>query len=119
VGTGGDDLTEAIAGSGGGVTVGYEDVDGWVAALRALLEPDANQLARTKTESLRGAFEWASVLEPLAGLASGRGSAKRLTTHIRLRAVEYAAVRLRLSREHRGTLGAAARVLTHARRRSG
>jgi glycosyltransferase involved in cell wall biosynthesis len=119
VGTGGDDLTEAIAGSGGGATVGYEDVDGWAAALSALLEPDANRLARTKTESLRGAFEWASVLKPLVGLASGRGSAKRLTTHIRLRAAEYAAVRLRLSREHRGTLGAAARVLTHARRRSG
>jgi glycosyltransferase involved in cell wall biosynthesis len=117
VGTGGDDMTDSIARSGAGVSVGYEDVEGWTSALEALLEPDANQEARRKAGLLRSNFEWASVLEPLAELASGPGSAKGMNARTRLRVAEYAAVRLRLSQQHRGTLGAAARVLEHARRR--
>jgi glycosyltransferase involved in cell wall biosynthesis len=117
VGTGGDDMTESIARSGGGMTVGYEDVEGWTSALQALLEPDANQEARRKIGSLRSTFEWATVVEPLADLASRPASPKGVKTRTRLRAAEYAAVRLRLSQQHRGTFGAAARVLEHARRR--
>jgi len=110
-------MTESIARSGGGITVGYEDVEGWTSALQALLEPDANQEARRKIGTLRSSFEWATVLEPLAELASRPVSAKGVKARTRLRAAEYAAVRLRLSQQHRGTFGAAARVLEHARRR--
>jgi glycosyltransferase involved in cell wall biosynthesis len=117
VGTGGDDMTDSIARSGGGIAVGYEDVEGWTSALQTLLEPDANQEARRNARTLRGSFEWSSVLEPLAKLASRPGSAKGLNARTRIRTAEYAAVRLRLSQQHRGTLGAAARVLEHARRR--
>jgi hypothetical protein len=112
----GDSLGDLIVGRGGGRSVGYGDVDGWVHALGELLDDhDERVRAQVAAAALRPDFEWPTVLAPLRGLAAGGSAAPRARS--RARDAEYVWLRLRISRELHGSLGAARRLGTRTFRR--
>jgi glycosyltransferase involved in cell wall biosynthesis len=71
VSTGGDSFGSLISAEGLGTTVDERDVDGWAAALAALLyDPAVNALARTNVSRVRERFTWPRALAPLVAFCA-------------------------------------------------
>jgi glycosyltransferase involved in cell wall biosynthesis len=71
--TEGDVLADLLARRGAGVTVGAQDVAGWIDALDRLLgDTDERTRARAAARELRTEFEWSRVVEPLEQLVSSQ-----------------------------------------------
>lgn len=67
IATKGDFFGDSIEPNGAGVAIGFEDVDGWVCALRKM-KTDHGFLAQCKAGSAKYStkFEWDKIIEPLA-----------------------------------------------------
>jgi glycosyltransferase involved in cell wall biosynthesis len=74
--TRGDSLAELVEREGLGRTTGFEDVDGWVTALEALLDDDEEyRRVQANIDRVRPRFMWSRVVEPLAELIGHDGLA--------------------------------------------
>ncbi len=64
--TGGDQLAEMIDARKAGIAIGYEDVDGWVAAIEKLADDrDFKNSCATNSSELAKEFYWSKSAEPL------------------------------------------------------
>jgi glycosyltransferase involved in cell wall biosynthesis len=72
VSSGGDVLGDLVGERGAGIVLGERDVDGWVEALRSLVDSPAERNAmKARIASLRTEFVWTRVCEPLVALVTG------------------------------------------------
>ena len=113
--TRGDTLGDLIVAAGGGHTVGFRDVSGWVTSLDSILEDrDVRERARASTAELRSSFEWSRALKPLLRLADPATQIPGHRTPGRSAAVEYVRLRLRIGYKKHGLFGAARRLTGRA-----
>lgn len=69
VATRGDELGDMVGARGLGLTVGYEDVDGWAAAIESLLDdPGRRATAAARSAAVRDQLRWSRVAQPLLEL---------------------------------------------------
>jgi hypothetical protein len=110
--TRGDTLGELVERENLGRTTDFEDVDGWVTAIEALLDDeDEYRRVQTNIDRIRPKFSWPTVVEPLADLIDGDGPAFPHSPYAR------ALVRRYLSVQARVAAGSPRLVLHHLRTR--
>jgi glycosyltransferase involved in cell wall biosynthesis len=114
--TEGDALSELVDRRGLGRTVRVGDVEGWVAALEALLDDAAERKrVRARIEELRPELTWERVAEPLHRLVRGGGPpARRLPAAV---TADYLSARVENALLQHGAAGTAQRVLARLRGR--
>jgi glycosyl transferase family 1 len=109
--TRGDSLSELVAEHDLGRVVDFEDVDGWVSAIEALLDDDdARTTASRNAAEVREELAWPRVVATLARLVAVPGSRTSRSPRLRLAVLEYLRVRAQLSMLRRGPLGTAHRI---------
>jgi len=109
----GDTLGDRIVAAGAGRSVGFGDVDGWIAAIGGLVDAsDELENVRRAAAELRPLFEWSLVLRPLLRLASATAPSIRPTARLGVR--EYFWLRLRIGLELHGAQGMAQRLVARA-----
>jgi hypothetical protein len=110
--TRGDSLSELVEERGLGRVVDFEDVQGWVSALEAVLDDeDARTTASQNAAAVREELAWPRVVATLARLAAVPGGPTPRSARLRLAVLEYLRVRTQLSMVRRGPLGTARRIL--------
>ncbi len=109
--TRGDSLSELVAERDLGRVVDFEDVDGWVSAIEALLDDDdARTTASRNAAATREELAWPRVVATLARLVAVPGDKTSRSPRLRLAVLEYLRVRAQLSMLRRGPLGTARRI---------
>lgn len=114
--TGGDVLGELVEREQLGRAVAAGDVDGWVAALEAVLDPTERARIELRLSSVRERFAWPRVIEPIARLAAAETPKANAATWS-LEA-ERLVLRTRVAIANRGLLGTAGRGVARLVRRS-
>jgi glycosyltransferase involved in cell wall biosynthesis len=110
--TRGDTLADLVEREDLGRTTDFEDVDGWVTALEALLDDeDEYRRVQANIDRVRGRFSWPAVVEPLADLIDADGPTFPPSPYAR------ALVRRYLSVQTRVAFGSPRLVLHHLRTR--
>ncbi len=108
VATQGDVLSDLVRERNLGRAVGFEDVEGWTAAIEELVD-DPHELARVRrnVEEMRGEFAWPRVVEQLARLASLPGGEVKPRRKVAAMAFNYLGLGLETVVRHRGLTGGA------------
>jgi glycosyltransferase involved in cell wall biosynthesis len=112
--TAGDAIGELVHSRGLGRTVGFEDVGGWVAAIEALLDDEAERRAIAgRSAAVSSELAWPRAVEPLRRLiATARGSRRGVVAPVAL--ARYAGARAENALLQHGFAGAAAAALRRA-----
>lgn len=121
ISTRGDVLSDLVAARDLGRVVDFEDVEGWVAAIEALLaEPDARARIAPALAEVRAELEWPVAVRPLARLVSSAEAPQSRRGAASLALAEEALLRARTSAALGGPSSIARRQATKlaARRRS-
>jgi hypothetical protein len=106
--TRGDSLGDTVEQHGLGYTLAAGDVEGWVAALSALLDdPGAVEQMRENAKAACSELAWSTVALRLATLLDVQGQRVSVEPHVRLARIRELALKSGLSLEHRGRRGAA------------
>jgi glycosyltransferase involved in cell wall biosynthesis len=109
--TDGDTLADLVRERGLGHVVAVEDVDGWVQALRALLDDEgARERVERNVADVRRELEWPRAIEPLVRLIEMPKTAP-VRKPSPVRTAEYVALRVRFAFLTRGVAGVAKRLL--------
>jgi glycosyltransferase involved in cell wall biosynthesis len=112
--TTGDSFADAVSDRLLGRVVGYEDVDGYAAALAAVLVLDRESFAE-RFANARRELEWPRVVEPLAAIVDAPAGSPRPHRGENLaQGVRYARLRGQLVLRSRGLAGLARRVMSGA-----
>jgi glycosyltransferase involved in cell wall biosynthesis len=117
ISTKGDVLSDLVQEEMLGRAVGFEDVQGWTAAVEELVD-DPDELARLRrnVEKVRGHFAWPRVVEPLARLASLPGGDFKPGRNVGALAFGYLGLGLETTVRRRGLAGGAQDVYRILRR---
>ena len=109
--TTGDSLAELVRERGVGRVVGYQDIEGYAAALADLIDRERDAFA-AGFASLRAELEWPRAVERLAALLEAGPARARRPTARAGDTVRYVALRLRVALVQRGVLGIARRLVS-------
>ncbi len=112
--TRGDALADLVAAQGLGRVLDFGDVEGWVHAVDALLDNEAEYpRAQANIEATRPQFAWPRAIAPLGRLVEAEAHVSRTGHSVRVdvAVAESLVNRARLSIAYRGLRGATAKVL--------